>query len=335
MNKLNSLQQINTNVPRETLVFSANDLVVKQPVSGALSPKIWLDKQKHAKQVMDSLNKIGNSKYFVPEMLEISPSKLYALERRAYGHPLNSSYFETLSAADQDIIYNAIAHFMNDINQSKPILNQSEFFDTEKEVGLPNKTFDTIITELKSFISEPEYKTLVAAKEWFDTAAKSDASVVFSHGDMNENNIFYDPARRVVSFIDFADAKYENITYMFERDFGKLGWLDLDRIRREYMALPRKHPVIITANPNVTNMRIALQNTKWIAIEFLKSPNTPAGNARRKMIQDEINKIQKLYAAIPHTEPVTEFARGADIIRTAAEMTQRTSVIKNSKGKRK
>lgn len=316
MSKLDNLQQINTNSPRETLVYEADGLVVKRPTN-RIVPGDWLAKQRHAQNVMGALKSVANPAYFVPQMLEISADKMFAIETRAYGHPISSAYFYKLSRDDQDRIYNAIAHLMNDINQSRPVLTQSQMFDNDND-ATGNMPFKDVIEKMKQYIPADDLKIVTAAKEWFDAVAPNDASVVFSHGDMNENNIFYDPQRRVVSIIDFADARYENIHYMFECDFGKLGWLDLDRIRREYMALPRSQPVIIKSDKTISDMRILLQNFKWAAIDFLKKP-TSATKIRLKMLGEDIAKIQNLYTNVRNTQ---QFNRGAKVIGAATGATR-------------
>lgn len=286
MSKFDGLQQINTNTPRETIAYNADGLVVK--VSTGRTPN-WLSKQQHAHRVTTDILNIPNRPYFVPSTMVIDGEGPLVLEQRAYGHPITSSYFETLSPRDRDVVYHAVASLMNDMNQMRPVLSQKEFFDQDGDLN-------TILRSAK-FLSREELEIVRRAKEWFDNAAATDASVVFSHGDMNENNIFYDPASRTVSFIDFADAKYENAHYMFERNFGRLGWLDLDRLRHEYMALPRTQPVVITTDNKVENMRILLQNLKWSVQEYLNNMKRPAANVvRMKIIRDNVDKISKLYS---------------------------------------
>ncbi|MDE6478531.1 MAG: aminoglycoside phosphotransferase family protein [Alphaproteobacteria bacterium] len=323
MSNLDNLQQINTNSPRETVVYAADGLVFKRPTK-RMSETGWLAKQRHAQLVMQDINRVASSEYFVPQMLEISTTEKFAVEQRAYGHPVSSSYFDKLPPADQDKIYRAMAHFMNDMNQMRPVLQQRHLFDaTDDAADLDNIPLKDVLIKLKKHIPEKELSVVKSAKKWFDVASESDASMVFSHGDMNENNIFYDPTRGVVSFIDFADARYENADYMFERDFAKLGWLDLDRIRAEYMALPRTQPVIIKSDPHVSDMRNALQSFKWGAIEFLKRPQL-ATAVRIKMLREDIAKIKKYHDRALAAE---KFARGTQAINAAGKFAEKNSPV--------
>lgn len=314
MSSLDNLPQINTNSPRETLVYSADGLVIKRPGPHAPRTEVWLAKQRHAQIVARDLRAAKNSEYFVPEMLKVSKDGKFAIEERVSGRPLTTSYFETLSPADQDIIYRGFAHFVNDINQIRPVLTQSEVFDREEdEAGQPNMPLAEILRNLKKYIKSDGLKIVVEAKKWFETASKDDASVVFSHGDMNENNIFYDPKNKTLSIIDFADAKYENAHYMFNRDLARLGWLDIDRLVSEYKALPRKSPVIVETNPQIEAVRIKLKNFAWTATTFLKKP-TVAQAMRIKLIHDSVAELKKAYET---ARQAMQFAHGRHALESA------------------
>lgn len=93
MSKLDNLQQINTNVPRETLVYLADGLVIKRPVDKKNKTILntWLGKQKQAKNVSDAVLEAKNKNYFVPRTLEISSKEYFVVEERAVGKPLTSS----------------------------------------------------------------------------------------------------------------------------------------------------------------------------------------------------------------------------------------------------
>ncbi len=314
MSKLDNLPQINTNSPRETLVYSADGLVIKRPGPRAPDLPTWLQKQQHARAVVESLQRVKNPAYFVPTMLEISKDQYFAVEERVPGRPLKSSYFETLSAADQDIIYRSFANFVNDINQSRPVLTQSHVFDSPDGEDGNTMPFNKIIKDLKKHVPARKLKTITNAKDWFDKAAQHDASVVFSHGDMNEDNIFFDETTKTLSIIDFADAKYENVHYMFNRDLGRLGWLDIDRLIREYEALPRAQSVIVKTDPMVEKLRNRLKNFVWSASEFLENPKI-ATTARLKIIDISIKEVKEAYDAILRA---AQFEQGGKVLQAGA-----------------
>lgn len=312
MAKVDDLPRINTNAPRETLVYLSDDTVIKQPGPYAPPVNVWMDKQRHARDVARDLRAMKNTTYFVPLMLEVSEDGNYVTEERVDGRPLKSSYFEQLSQKDQDIIYRGLANFVNDINQMRPILTQADMLDGI--VGGDNRqnmSFNTIIKRLQKYVSPAELEIVTTAKDWFDTVQQNDSSIVFSHGDMNENNIFYDVASQTLSIIDFADAKYENAYYMFNRDLARLGWLDIDRLVRAYNELPRKNPVVVEPNPQIQALRVKLQNFVWSAVPFLQNPKA-AAKVRMKIIQDSINDVKKAYDA---ARTVSQFARGANLLQ--------------------
>ena len=70
---LKQLKQINTNIPRETLVFDGAGIVIKTPISTAvIQCKDWLNRQKEAGKISKKLNELNNNTYYVPEILGIT-----------------------------------------------------------------------------------------------------------------------------------------------------------------------------------------------------------------------------------------------------------------------
>lgn len=300
MSNLDKLQQLNTNIPRETLVVATDGLVIKRPVikRSGIAPKSWLNKQRHAQAVQESLQEKSGKYYFIPKMLEISDSQMFAIEQRVPGLPVTDTYFETLDEADRAIIYLGFAHFLNDINQSKPVLTQRDTFDNPEQPG--DVAFARIVKHLKKNLSSKEIDILNKSKEWFDANSINDASVVFCQGDMNQHNIFYDQKTKTVSFIDFADARYENARDMFHRDIARLTWLDIGKLIQMYKGLERTQPVVTESEPTVARMRNALQNIKWCGQEVLTADQR-LFKARLAILKEEIKKLGNLLATVKAT----------------------------------
>lgn len=297
MSNLDKLQQINTNVPRETNVHIADGLVFKRPngANDAKQKTVWIEKQKSAQKIQDFLRAKTNITYFVPHMLEVSATKMFALEERVSGHPLTSSFVESLPPDDLDIIYRGLANFINDMITYKPILSQSEHFDLPSEDGSDKKfTFAYILNHIDKYISKQDVATLKKAKALFDSESLKDASVVFSHGDMNEHNAFYDPTTKTVSVIDVADAKYENANEMFYRNFARLGWLDIERLITEFNKLPHERPINIETDKHLVSLRNALHSFKWSAIEILKNPKH-VSNAHIVVLREDCKRAINAY----------------------------------------
>lgn len=327
MLKLENLQLLNTNAPRETLAYLDKDAVYKIPVSGKdpLNIKTWLEKQKLTRQVSDGILSFNNSTYKIPRVLEISDKEVFVKEERMIGTPLKTSFVETLTPKDLDVIYKALANFTNDINQSRPVLTQKDTFDMSTSVEYMGATkIDEILKKLKKYIPEKELQIVRKAKEWFDVASDKDASVVFAHGDMNEHNIFFDKKTKTVSIIDFAEAKYQNADYMFGVDYARLGWLDIDRLIAEYEKLPKKQNVNVRTSSNVKSMRNALYNFKSAAAEFLHKPNI-ATKIRIGIIQQDIEKIKKIYNQINSTE---ELKKATTVIKEENKLENNIKKIK-------
>ncbi len=334
MSKLDNLQQINTNVPRETLVYLADGLVIKRPVDKKNKTILntWLGKQKQAKDVSDAVLEAKNKNYFVPRTLEISSKEYFVVEERAVGKPLTSSYVETLPQKDVDIIYKGLAHFINDINQSKQVLTQKETFDSFTSVMyFGDISIKDLANKLKDYIPETDLQSVIDAKEWFDVASDNDASIVFAHGDMNEHNIFFDQTTKKLSIIDFADSKYQNADYMFNVDFARLGWLDTKRLIKEYEALPKKQKVNVINKPEIKNMRNALYNFKNSASEFLHNPKL-ATKIRIEMIKQEIEKIKKL---LNEAYSENKFQKGTILLKEQNQIKDLNNIVKTKSNTKK
>ncbi len=298
MSNLDKLQQINTNIPRETNVHEADGLVIKRPTDAvdAKQQTLWVEKQKKAQKIQDFLRQKNNSAYFVPHMLEVSGSKVFAIEERVPGRPLTSRFVESLSSKDLMVIYRGLANFIKDMLTYMPVLNQSEYFDSEFVAGDDKKfTFAYILNHIGKYLShKSDVDILKKAKALFDRESLNEASVVFSHGDMNEHNVFYDITTKTISIIDVADAKYENANEMFYRNFARLGWLDIERLISEFNSLTHERPINITSNKILASLRNALHSFKWSAIEILKNPKH-ANKVRVQMLHEDFQDVVRAY----------------------------------------
>lgn len=303
-----NLQLINTNPPRETLAYTDGKFVYKLPVSNkdTFHLRTWLEKQKLAKKVSDDLLKFKNNNYKIPRVVEVSDKDFFVKEELAVGTPLRTSFVESLSQKELDIIYKGLANFINDINQSRPVLSQKDTF--EMSTNLEDEKMPTmkeLLSKLEKYIPKSDLQIVSDAKDWFDVASATDASVVFSHGDINEHNVFFNKKTKELTIIDFAEAKYQNADYMFNFDYARLGWLDIERLMSEYEKLPKKQKVNIRSNPNIKNMRLALYNFKGSVSEFLRQPKV-ATKIRLEIIKKDIEKIRKLYKLARSTEELTK-----------------------------
>ena len=105
---------------------------------------------------------------------------------------------------------------------------------------------------------------------------------------------------KTVSFIDFADARYENARDMFHRDIARLTWLDIGKLIQMYKGLERTQPVVTESEPTVARMRNALQNIKWCGQEVLTADQR-LFKARLAILKEEIKKLGNLLATVKAT----------------------------------
>jgi hypothetical protein len=277
ISNFSNLPLANTNKPRETYVHDGSDTVIKRPTD-LLPQSAWLDKQLHAKKVSDQLIEIGNPGYFVPRTLDIATAEYFSVEQRISGQPLSAAYFETLSEEHRAIIYNAAANFCNDINQMMPVLTRDNF-----EPGISLET-------VRGILSSKEFNKIKRAQIWLKENASLGSSMVFSQGDMNSDNIFYDKDKKLVSFIDFADARYQSAYEMFYHDFTRLGWVNAELLIENYKALPKRQHVVIEKNENVDKISSHLKSI----MNDIKTIASQKGNPNNALIKTMKETIKKL-----------------------------------------
>lgn len=297
MTEINRSNLINTNSPRDSRVFADGDYVIKNPVAtNTAHIKVWIERQTHAKNVIDSLlNGESNGKtiYFIPKIVEISATPVpHIREERASGKPITKEYFDSLSPIQQDTIYNALAEFISDMNQNSPILNITEQF-TNKATGM---SLDMILKSLKSVLDKKELESVNSAYELLKSNIAKTPSFVFFHGDMNENNIFFDETNNKVSIIDFTEARYESADYMFYSDLSRLPWLDMKRLIDKYNSLPKKNPVRINQDKDIIDLFNGLRTIQRTGESMLARPQTAA--IFTKILKENIANMVKTYQRI-------------------------------------
>ncbi|MBO7508937.1 MAG: phosphotransferase, partial [Alphaproteobacteria bacterium] len=262
---LSDSHQINTNNPRESRVVSDGNYVIKTPVSTNQSYVAeWLRKQRHANMVVGNLlaykDKMGG--YFIPKVINISDGNTPSVrEERALGSPITTEFFVDLSSEQQESIYKKFSNFLHDINYCNPI------HDLDYQLG---GTFVEVIEKIKSYLPTEANKTVAQVYELFKSHQEMTASLVFSHGDMNPNNIFYDKDTDTLSVIDFAEAKYESADYMFDHDIAKLPWLDINKLIQKYAQI--SPDIRITSNPNMLKLFNNLRSIQWTGESLISQP---------------------------------------------------------------
>ncbi len=278
--KFSHLELANTNKLRETYAYHGDNIVIKTS-TGLLSKEIWLEKQIYAQEVSNQLLRSKSPNYFIPQTLFILKDEGFSIENKVRGKPMHLNYFNELSEDDKNIIYDAIAHFCNDINQMKPVLTYNDLTDNWGNLD-----------KARHLLSSKEFNTIKQAQTWLKNNAHAGPSIVFSHGDMNQDNIFYDKNKKLVSFIDFADAKYQSVSEMFNNDFAKLEWIDINRLIKSYENLQKKEPVSVNGDEYVVKIYSCLKSI-FGDINTIVSQNINFKSALIKTLKDLVEELSK------------------------------------------
>ena len=305
MNNKNGIKYINTNKPRDSIVVGDNTGagVVKMPnTTRTAYVDDWLKKQRHARTavnfMMGNPNRLGG--YFVPKITEIGNSVKtpYVREQRAPGCALTKELFDSLSPDTQDKIYKSLANFVYDMNHCRPVLTVQQKLVQPNEYGMD---FNDVMDKISTYLDKNEIAAINNAYNFFQSHPEMTSSLVFFHGDMNENNMFYDMATDTVSFLDFAETKYETIEYIFDHDLVKLPWLDTNKLLKYYQKLLKKDDIRIKSNPAMIGLYDALRALRWTGESMILSPDK--AGVFEKILHENIKKVTTAYGAVVATFP--------------------------------
>lgn len=301
---------INTNKPRDSVVVADGNRggVVKMPT--ATRPeyiKVWLQKQRHAnitvKFLQGNPDRLGG--YFIPKITEINNSDKtpYIREQRAVGRALTKEYFDSLSLDVQDKIYKSLANFVYDMNHCRPVLTMQQQLSGANGQGL---TFDDVMNQISSSLTGDEIAQINNAYNFFLSHSDMTASLVFFHGDMNENNIFYDAATDTLSILDFAEATYESIEYVFNHDLTRLPWLDSKKLLKYYKGLLKQNDVRTESNPAMIRLFNALRDLRRTGESMIAYSDNK--KSFENILHENVKQITNAYGAVvaslqqnPHT----------------------------------
>ena len=293
MTEINKTNLVNTNSPRDSRVYADGEYVVKMPVdTNPALVKVWAERQKHAKNTVDRiLEKQEDHSYFVPKTIEISiQDKPYVREERVSGHPLTMEYFSGLSPAQKEIIYKALAQFTSDMNQTLPTLDILSQLQSQNGKDL---SFFDVLKTLKPVLTDKEISIIDNACGLLEEYPERTPSFVFFHGDMNENNIFFDEETNRVSVIDFTEARYESAYYMFNSDLSRLPWLDVKKLIEIYNKIPKKQPVRTSQDKYMIDVFNCLRTIQSTGNSLLKNPKN--AEIYKRILKETITALQKAY----------------------------------------
>jgi len=291
---------LNTNKPRESVVVSSGDNVKKVPTTAlATYVQNWLNKQQHAKTIADFILKYPNKRggYFVPQVIQINDSidEPYVIEQRAPGKALNQELFEGLPPVAQEKIYTSLANFVYDMNHCQPM---ATFEQKLNEPGKSGLNFAGVVTRVSPYLKANDIAAINNAYSFFCSHPELVSRVVLFHGDMNENNIFYDDKTETVSFLDLAEATYENMDYIFDRDLKKLPWLNTQKLTAQYQDMVAPENIRVKSDPVMLDLYNQLRNFKWSGENMIANKNPAMFTA---IMQEQIKAVKKSYSNVVAT----------------------------------
>lgn len=192
---------------RETYIVDFGEgLVMKRPLpefTQAQKDK-WLAKQHRTKEIIDDINAVNNPVYNIPKMLHIKDDEYQLLEERAIGAPLTSELYQTLTGRQRNEIVTSLAHFLVDMNESKPV--QAEIVHKLSEELKMQKLHNIMENKMPKWFDFGRIKYIADVAENiqnFEYVTRK----AWSHSDLNSGNVLYDALGSRIYFIDFAEAK--------------------------------------------------------------------------------------------------------------------------------
>lgn len=228
-----------TTVVRRQKTLSGDIIVKTRKKTNAKTntPEQWLEKQKNAKKIADEIRAKNNSAYVVPRTFV---SHNHVREQLVTGQRWRA-VFRTMSPEDQKWAFKAVAEFVNDMSELRPIKYQK---NTNTVPRLPVKNVDELIKILDSwdekYVSKEDKKLIVDIYKYL-TAIPENKLMVFGHNDLHGDNVIIDIDNRQIAIIDFELSGYKSV---YDAMYG--GMLDSECFWQYVNMLPR------TKNPKLS-----------------------------------------------------------------------------------
>ncbi len=295
---------------RETYIADFGPgFVMKRPLptSGDEARQAWLEKQHKTKETMDRIHDIGNPRYNIPQMLYIKDDEFQLLEERAPGFHLTADLYKQLSRRQRYEIIDGIASFLVDMNESRPI---GDIVSHKISQDLKFKRLDNFVNnKMNNWFTVEETQKLGKIRDAIGTF-EYETRLAWSHGDLNSGNVLYDPLTSTLSFIDFAEAKY-NFIY---RDIFAPLQIELDIWTPVYEAYTRLHnPAMYSMpgprNPNLRNimkhrllitvLRRIIKASDDLRMNPSSQKSIDNNAAKVAFIREQMQKIDYIESAFP------------------------------------
>lgn len=279
-------------------VYYGDGFVLKRPLPNMSDVECakWLQKQHKTKETINAIRGVGNPVYNVPEMLFIRDDEYQILEERAPGQPLTSDLYRSLSRRQQYEIINSIGSFLVDMNELKPVGNPitHKISDELKFERLSRFVND----KMSNWFNKNEVRQMMRICDTIG-AFQYTTRMAWSHCDLNNGNVFYDPKTSRLSFIDFADADY-NFIY---RDIFSPLQIELGICRPVYETYTKLHNKSLYPMLSVKNEKLRdIMKNRMVAIylkRFIKaSDDLRTKPKNEKSVSNNTSKLAFMRAQI-------------------------------------
>ena len=148
---------------------------------------------------------------------------------------------KVLPKEDKEWAYKALAEFVNDMSELRPVKYQENIINNMPR--FPIKNVDDLIKLLdtwdEKYVSNEDKKLIVDIYKYLCVIPENEV-VVFGHNDLHGDNIIIDVEKRQIAIIDFEMAGYRLMADVLYR-----GILDSEDFWQYVNMLPR------TTNPNL------------------------------------------------------------------------------------
>lgn len=208
------------------------DIVVKEhkETAGSETDVDWLEKQKKAQKIADEIRAKNNPLYFVPKTF-ISHGKVR--EEFVTGQRWRD-IIKTLSPKDKKWAYAALAEFINDMSELRPIKYDNNIRSVSRLPIKGIKELSSILDTWDEKYVSVEDKQLIKDIYEYLSSIPENKLMVFGHNDLHGDNIIIDLNKRQISIIDFEMTGYKSaydVMYNGITDFEEL-WEYINKLPR-------------------------------------------------------------------------------------------------------
>lgn len=172
--------------------------------------KQWIADQKRAKEFSDEIRQKQNPAYFIPKTF--STYKNGVVEQIATGRRW-AEIIEDLSQEDRVWAYKALAEFVNDMSELRPVKQVDNVHGVAGiHIDGPEALAEIMGSWDEKYVSAADKKLIQNIYEYLMNAPENKI-LVWGHNDLHGDNIILDMDKRQVGIIDFELADYQPMFY--------------------------------------------------------------------------------------------------------------------------